>query len=484
MDGDGRFTILFSSWLDHLGGGRHAVDGFVKVGRPRFDGVRPLRQSLRHDVPECRAQARPLSPDRPRPRIYARRDLYPQVAGTAPEPDEPGPEEEGWLDEAIAHLAEDLHGFSAVEHRLSDQRLPLAARALSARGGRLLRRRPVPQPRQPGEHLPVPAMVRRPLRPRPDPRAGAVGPPGRGQRRGGDRLDVRRRSSSMVARDVPERDGPAGRPGRPRPTTGSARSICAPRWPTGSWRGLAIDGWRPASPADCWEAAGTSTHYVILDGRREPVPSRSRSQGPPEAGIQVTALPLGDDHARLDLSLEPARGPGRRRVDGPRPRRRASWRPRAALGPILGTDGPGTSPSMRAAARGDSTCSASPPRSGHRRCRPAASCVPGPSACPESPPRPARSSSRSSAPTREDAASAPGPTSTLRAEAKPPDSRNASPCLTAPAAEVFRVACPGPRGHGRPQRRAGSVLASARVGRRRSMPTKTWACHPIMNPTR
>ena len=31
VDRDGRFTVLCSSWLDRLGGGRHAVDGFVKV---------------------------------------------------------------------------------------------------------------------------------------------------------------------------------------------------------------------------------------------------------------------------------------------------------------------------------------------------------------------------------------------------------------------------------------------------------------------
>ena len=31
VDGDGRFTVLLSSWLDHLGGGRFAVDGFVRV---------------------------------------------------------------------------------------------------------------------------------------------------------------------------------------------------------------------------------------------------------------------------------------------------------------------------------------------------------------------------------------------------------------------------------------------------------------------
>ena len=31
VDGDGRFTILLSSWLDHLGGGKYPVDGFVRV---------------------------------------------------------------------------------------------------------------------------------------------------------------------------------------------------------------------------------------------------------------------------------------------------------------------------------------------------------------------------------------------------------------------------------------------------------------------
>ena len=31
VDGDGRFTILLSSWLDYLGGGRYPVDGFVRV---------------------------------------------------------------------------------------------------------------------------------------------------------------------------------------------------------------------------------------------------------------------------------------------------------------------------------------------------------------------------------------------------------------------------------------------------------------------
>ena len=31
MDGDGRFTVFFSRWLNRLGDGRHSVDGFVRV---------------------------------------------------------------------------------------------------------------------------------------------------------------------------------------------------------------------------------------------------------------------------------------------------------------------------------------------------------------------------------------------------------------------------------------------------------------------
>ncbi len=30
VDGDGRFTVLLSSWLTRLAGGRHTVDGFVR----------------------------------------------------------------------------------------------------------------------------------------------------------------------------------------------------------------------------------------------------------------------------------------------------------------------------------------------------------------------------------------------------------------------------------------------------------------------
>ena len=80
VDGDGRFTILFSSWLDHLGGGRHAVDGFVRVADLDSSVPAPFGNSRRHDVPERRPATWPVSPHRPRPRIYARRGPHPQNA--------------------------------------------------------------------------------------------------------------------------------------------------------------------------------------------------------------------------------------------------------------------------------------------------------------------------------------------------------------------------------------------------------------------
>ena len=55
VDGDGRFTVLISSWLARLGGGRHAVDGFVRGADLDPTLLGPVRQPLRHDVPEHRA---------------------------------------------------------------------------------------------------------------------------------------------------------------------------------------------------------------------------------------------------------------------------------------------------------------------------------------------------------------------------------------------------------------------------------------------
>ncbi|MBV8487317.1 MAG: hypothetical protein JO161_03460, partial [Planctomycetaceae bacterium] len=120
VDGDGRFTILLSSWLARLGDGRHVVDGFVRVSDldPTFPapfgnhcdmmylstGLRPgvhLRTVLAHEYMHAV--------------VFSRKSRRSGEAGLA------SGEEEGWLDEALAHLAEDAHGFSRsnIDYRIS-----------------------------------------------------------------------------------------------------------------------------------------------------------------------------------------------------------------------------------------------------------------------------------------------------------------------------------------------------------------------------
>ena len=120
IDGDGRFTVLLSSWLNRLGNGRHAVDGFVRVTDldPAFPppfgnhcdmmylstGLRPgphLRTVLAHEYMHAV--------------VFSRKSRELARAGRI------ALEEEGWLDEALAHLAEDLHGFSRsnIDYRVS-----------------------------------------------------------------------------------------------------------------------------------------------------------------------------------------------------------------------------------------------------------------------------------------------------------------------------------------------------------------------------
>ena len=64
----------------------------------------------------------------------------------------------------------------------------------------------------------------------------------------------------------------------------------------------------PGGPADCWEAVGTSSHYIVIDGSQTGA-VEIEVAGPSQAEIQVTAVPLGDDQARLSLTLESSRGP-------------------------------------------------------------------------------------------------------------------------------------------------------------------------------
>jgi hypothetical protein len=111
VDGDGRVAVLLSSWLNRLGSGRLAADGFVRGAdfdpnlaspysnhgdliylNPRIPTGAHLRTVLAHEYAHAAAISR----------------KNPGGLGAS------GPvrEEEGWLDEAIAHLVEDEFQFS------------------------------------------------------------------------------------------------------------------------------------------------------------------------------------------------------------------------------------------------------------------------------------------------------------------------------------------------------------------------------------
>ena len=284
----------------------------------------------------------------------------------APAPGRIALEEEGWLDEALAHLAEDLHGFSRSNIDYRDQRLPVAARTLPARRGGLLRGRPVPEPRQSRVHVPVPALVRRPVR------AGAAAGAGRVAARRVSRTWRRRRGArspncfaggrwrcSERSGSRPRRSGPRG--------AGIDRSNMRGRWRTGSspargplasWRAARRNAGTQAGPAAISSSSG------VARGRRE-----VKVSGPAEAELQVTVVPLPADMARLELT-GPDQRPGRRRAQAAGLDREGRGRARPAVRAGLGAVDPLGRPSRaRVPAAASSTCWGSPPASGPRPCR-------------------------------------------------------------------------------------------------------------------
>ena len=120
VDGDGRFTILLSSWLDHLGGGRYPVDGFVRVAdldpayRSPFGNhcdMMYLNTALKKG-PHTRTV---LAHEYMHAVVFTQKTFRPSRTERLPL------EEEGWLDEAMAHVAEDMHAFSTsnIDYRIS-----------------------------------------------------------------------------------------------------------------------------------------------------------------------------------------------------------------------------------------------------------------------------------------------------------------------------------------------------------------------------
>ncbi len=220
---------------------------------------------------------------------------------------EPCVDEEGWLDEAIAHLAEDLHGFSTanLDYRVSaflsrpeSYQLVVddyfAADLFRSHGNRgstyLFLRWCVDRY---GPRL-IPALVH-------------------STRRGVANLEAatgttfaelyRRWSLALYlsGMDPPQESPAASRDGFVSTNL---------RAPLADWELAGPRSTRMVAggPAEHWNASGTSSHFIVIEGATVGA-VEVEVVGPPAAQLQVTALPLGSDRARLALSLRSSVGP-------------------------------------------------------------------------------------------------------------------------------------------------------------------------------
>jgi hypothetical protein len=306
LDGDGRFTILLSSRLGRLGGGRHAVDGFVRGAD--LDSSIPSPFGNHCDMIYLNAMLK-AGP-------YARTVLaheymhavaYTQKCLRRVSPGEPCVEEEGWLEEAIAHLAEDLHGFSTanIDYRVSAflsrpetyQLLVddyFAADLFRSHGNRgstyLFLRWCVDRY---GPRL-IPALVHSTRRGVANLEAAT----------GSTFADLYRRWS--LALYLSGMDPPAESPAAFHDSFLSInmRAPCA-EWELAGPRSSPMEA---GGPAEQWNASGTSSHFVVIEGSMAGG-VEVEVVGSPKAQLQVTVLPLGADRARLALSLRSSFGP-------------------------------------------------------------------------------------------------------------------------------------------------------------------------------
>jgi hypothetical protein len=314
VDGDGRFTILISSCLDRLGGGRYSVDGFVRVTDldPAF--APPLGNRCDMMYISAKLQAGPylrtlLAHEYMHAVIFSQKMLQGSArAGLLLE-------EEGWLDEAMAHLAEDLHGFSTsnIDYRVHaflarPERYQLVVddyyaadlfRSHGNRGSTYLFLRWCADRYGPGL---LPALVHSRLRGTANLEAAT-----------GATFAALFRSWSVALAESGQQT-PAGEPGpaaaAPKhagdgtdagapPARGEMCPHAGPRCAR-----VGCDG-----PADRWTALGTTSHFVIVDGSASGAVEIT-VRAPEEAQLQVTALPAGSHRSRLDLAVSRDHAPG------------------------------------------------------------------------------------------------------------------------------------------------------------------------------
>lgn len=299
VDGDGRFTVFLSSWLTRLGGGRNAVDGYVRVTDliPSYSGpfsnhcdMMYLSTSLRPG-PYLRTV---MAHEYTHAVIFTRKSLHVAEKDSVPL------EEEGWLDEALAHLSEDLHGFARtnLDYRVSaflsrPERYRLVVddyyaadlfRSHGNRGGTYLFLRWCAD--RYGPDL-LPTLIGSNLR-------GTANLEAATGRRFADLY--RRWSVALYL---------SGTSPRATGTDGdfAGYSSIDLRAPLDDWT---LAGPRyarivPGGEAQTWEAAGTSSHYTLVQGGR----SRAveiRVDAPADALLQVTAVLLPRETPKLSVT--------------------------------------------------------------------------------------------------------------------------------------------------------------------------------------
>lgn len=250
VDGDGRITVLLTSWLE-----RGGMDGCVRGAD--FDPSVPAPFGNACDLITLNARLRPGPHLRT---VLAHEYAHAATSGL------PHGDEESWLDEAMAHLVEDLAGFSRsnLDHRVASfldqpERYPLvvrddhaarASRNNGARGSRYLFLRWC------ADRCGAEALLRSLAR--------------------GDRTGV------------PNLEAATGC-SFPDLFRGWSLDLYL-RPPAGGLGPHAARVNHDGEPHR-WEAAGTSPHYVVVP----PSPagaSRIEVVAPPEAELQVTVLPL------------------------------------------------------------------------------------------------------------------------------------------------------------------------------------------------
>lgn len=120
VDRDGRFTILMTGWLGKLVNGKVALGGFVRGSDFYRDLAAPFGN---------RCDMMYLNTDlKPGPHLrtllaheYTHAVIFSEHVFGFYLPEMPKQDEEGWLNEGLAHIAEDLHGYSwsNLDYRIS-----------------------------------------------------------------------------------------------------------------------------------------------------------------------------------------------------------------------------------------------------------------------------------------------------------------------------------------------------------------------------